>query len=73
MANRLFLEKSKLVEKIALKFNIKSHETSQNERNSIKSMTEKADDDYRLLINKITFFYVMMTSLIMKNVNAKNV
>ncbi|MCX7129958.1 hypothetical protein [Aeromonas sp.] len=56
MANRLFLEKAKLVEMIALKFNIKSSERNQSERNSINSMTEKASEDYRLLINRITFF-----------------
>ncbi|HDX8593517.1 TPA: hypothetical protein RQN76_004392 [Aeromonas dhakensis] len=56
MANRLFLEKSKLVEMIAHKFNIKSSERNQSERNSINSMTEKASEDYRLLINRITFF-----------------
>ena len=56
MANRLFLEKAKLVEMIALKFNIKSSEINQNKRKSISSVMEKSDDDYRLLINKITFF-----------------
>ncbi|MCO4170378.1 hypothetical protein K8D10_00995 [Aeromonas veronii] len=55
MANRIFLEKSKFIEKIAVKLNIKSHDTDQSKRNSISSMTKKASDDYRLLINKITF------------------
>lgn len=55
MANRIFLEKSRFIERVARKFNIKSHDTDQSKRNSISSMTKKASDDYRLLINKITF------------------
>lgn len=55
MANRIFLEKSRFIERVARKFNIKSHGTDQSKRNSISSMTKKASDDYRLLINKITF------------------
>lgn len=56
MENRVFLEKSRLVEIIALKCNINSHETHQSKRKSISSMTKKASEDYRLLIHKIVFF-----------------
>lgn len=56
MTKRFFLEKSRFIEKVAHKFNIKSHETDQRKRSSVSSMTKKASDDYRLLINKITFY-----------------
>lgn len=54
MTNRVFLEKSRFIEIVAHKFNIKSSEINQSKRKSPDAMTKKASDDYRLLINKIT-------------------
>lgn len=56
IGTKLFLDKAKLIEIIALEFGINKHDVHQNKRNSLKAVGEKAFDDCHKLMRRIAYF-----------------